>query len=287
MNGVVKYHAMGNDYLVADPERAGFGVDSAVARILCDRNAGLGADGVLYGPLADPGTPGTYHLRIFNADGTECARSGNGLRLFARYLREHGYTDRDEVVLHTLGGAVRVRHSGGPDGTGTVDLGGWSHHDPQRPADAALIDEPIEVAGVRLRVTTVHNGVPHAVLPVADASAELARELGPLLVEHPAFSDRMNIEFLTVEERNTVRVEVWERGAGHTRASGSGACAAVCAAYRLGLVDAGVTVRMPGGSVGVDIVDGERVLLTGPSREVGTTILADEFRALLQVEPAR
>lgn len=287
MSNVVKYHVLGNDYLVADPRHGAPPPDAEGTRLLCDRHTGVGADGVLYGPLPSSASHADFDLRIFNSDGTECARSGNGLRIFARYLREHGYTDRDHITLRTPGGSVGVRYSAGPDGPSTIDLGTWTHHDPDQPGSAELIDVPLEVDGASLRVTAVHNGVPHIVVPVDDATKGLAFELGPSLAGHPAFPARTNVEFLTVQDRNTIRIEIWERGAGYTLASGSGACAAACAAYRLRLTDQVVTVVMPGGSVTVEVTDGERVLLTGESSRVGSTALADEFLESLAMEQAR
>ncbi|WP_314176397.1 diaminopimelate epimerase [Streptomyces winkii] len=291
MSGVVKYHALGNDYLVADPRHSGLAPGPGSARLLCDRHRGVGADGVLYGPLpagpAGGDEDGGFHVRVFNPDGTECARSGNGLRIFARYLGEHGYTDRDEITLRTPGGSARVRRSGDAGGDSTIDLGGWTHRDPRWPGDPELIDAPHRVAGTAVRVTAVHNGVPHAVVHVDEASPQLAAGLGPLLASgHPGFPDGTNVEFVTAVDRGTLRAEFWERAGGYTLTSGSGACAAACAAHRLGLTGPEVTVIMPGGSVSVRIEDGERVLLTGPCSKVGSTELAEDFLALLHAADA-
>ncbi|MFJ4949549.1 diaminopimelate epimerase [Streptomyces sp. NPDC088760] len=287
MSTVVKYHALGNDYLVADPAQGAPAPGADATRLLCDRHTGVGADGVLYGPLpARGGADGAdvFDVRVFNSDGSECARSANGLRVFARYLREHGHTERDEITVRTSAGTVHVRLGGRP-GIGTIDLGTWTHHDPGQPGGAELVDLPVELApGVRVNVTAVFNGVPHVVMPVDDADAGTAARLGPALVGHSRFPARPNVEFLTVEDRRTIRIEIWERGAGYTLASGSGACAAACAARRLGLVDDRVTVVMPGGSVQVEIDGDERVLLTGSCSRVGSTTLADEFLSLLNTE---
>ncbi|WP_435613382.1 diaminopimelate epimerase [Streptomyces sp. bgisy159] len=286
MSTVVKYHALGNDYLIADPAQAAPAPGADATRLLCDRHTGIGADGVLYGPLpAQADGDDVFDVRVFNSDGSECARSANGLRVFARYLREYGHTERDEITLRTSGGSVHVRLGGRPDGVGTIDLGTCTHHDPGQPGGAELIDVPVDLApGVRLNITAVYNGVPHVVVPVDDADVSLAARLGPALVGHSHFPARPNIEFLTVEDRRTIRIEIWERAAGYTLASGSGACAAACAARRLGLIDDRVTVVMPGGSVKVQITGDERVLLTGPCSRVGTTTLADEFLSLLSTE---
>ncbi|MEU7424578.1 diaminopimelate epimerase [Streptomyces sp. NPDC040750] len=292
MTTLLKYHTLGNDYLVADPELGAPAPGATATRALCDRRTGIGADGVLYGPLpAAGGAAGpqdAFGVRVFNSDGSECARNANGLRIFARYLREHGRTRRDEITLRTPGGDVSVRLGSPVTAPGTIDLGSWTHHAPA-PADGEeLIGVPLEIEpGTELTATAVHNGVPHLVALVDDATAELAARIGPKIVEYAGFAERPNAELLTVEDRRTVRIQIWERGVGYALASGSGACAAACAAYRLGLTDPSMTVVMPGGTVSVEITKDERVLLSGPSSYVGQITLADEFVPHLRAEPSR
>ncbi|WP_369363131.1 diaminopimelate epimerase [Streptomyces sp. CG4] len=282
MTTLMKYHTLGNDYLVADPELGAPAPGATATRVLCDRRTGVGADGVLYGPLpaADPAADpqDTFEVRVFNSDGSECARNANGLRIFARYLREHGRTRRDEVTLRTPGGDVRVRLGSPVTAASTIDLGSWTHHSPAVAGGAELVGVPLEIEpGTQVNATAVHNGVPHLVALVDDATAELAARLGPAIVGYAGFAERPNAELLTVEDRRTLRIQIWERGVGYALASGSGACAAACAAYRLGLTDPSVTVVMPGGTVAVEITGDERVLLSGPSSCVGQVTLADEF----------
>ncbi|MFE2385545.1 diaminopimelate epimerase [Streptomyces misionensis] len=296
MTTLVKYHALGNDYLVADPELGAPAPGATATRALCDRRTGVGADGVLYGPLPGPGTDpqGVFQVRVFNADGTECGRNANGLRIFARYLREHGRTHQDELTLRTPGGDVRVRLGGSATAACTIDLGSWTHRiatvadGGQVAGDAEMVGVPLEIEpGTTVHATAVHNGVPHLVALVDDATTELAARIGPRIVGYAGFAERPNAELLTVEDRRTLRVRIWERGVGHTPASGSGACAAACAAHRLGLTDPAVNVVMPGGTVGVEITEDERVLLSGPTSLVGRVTLADEFVPLLRARTPR
>ncbi len=289
MTTLTKYHIFGNDYLVADPELGAPAPGAAATRVLCDRRTGVGADGVLYGPLpaAVPviGPQSTFDVRVFNSDGSECARNANGLRIFARYLREHGRTHHDEITLRTPGGDVRVRLGSSVTAASTIDLGSWTHHGPGRADGEEMVGVPLEIEpGTTVNATAVHNGVPHLVALVDDATAALAARIGPRIVGYAGFAERPNAELLTVEDRRTLRIQIWERGVGYAPASGSGACAAACAAYRLGLTDPSVTVVMPGGTVAVEITKDERVLLSGSSSRVGQVTLADEFMTHLQAE---
>ncbi|SFT31375.1 diaminopimelate epimerase [Streptomyces sp. ok210] len=292
MATLLKYHTLGNDYLVADPELGGPAPDATATRALCDRRTGIGADGVLYGPLltAEPtaGPEDTFDVRVYNADGSECARNANGLRVFARYLREHGRTTHDEITLRTPGGAVSVRLGSPVTAPGTIDLGSWTHHSPALADGEELIGAALRLGSdAELNVTAVHNGVPHLVALVDDATPDLAARIGPEIVAHAGFTERPNAELLTVEDRRTLRLQIWERGVGYAPASGSGACAAACAAYRLGLTDPSVAVVMPGGTVAVEITRDERVLLSGSTSYVGQITLADEFMPHLQAELPR
>ncbi|RAO07995.1 diaminopimelate epimerase [Micromonospora noduli] len=263
-----KYQAMGNDYLVVDPEDA-LPAAPATAVAMCDRHFGIGADGIVFrGPPAGAGQP--MPVRLFNPDGSPCERSANGLRILALHLSRGGGT---EFVLDTGFGRTSVRVLDRSAGLVSIDLGR-----PDFDADAVglvggsgpVVDHPLPVAGRTLRVTCVHNGNPHAVvvLPADDESA--ARELGPLIVRHSAFRTRVNVEFAVVRDRSSLEVVVWERGAGPVLASGSGACAAAAAVRRLGLVGDEVDVRMRGGAVTVSVDAGDAVRLTGPVEEVAT-----------------
>ncbi|WP_042372498.1 diaminopimelate epimerase [Streptacidiphilus neutrinimicus] len=289
MTTLLKYHTLGNDYLVADPALGALAPDAGTARALCDRRTGVGADGVLYGPLPAADHPvdaqDAFDVRVFNADGSECARNANGLRIFARYLREHGRAHHDEITLRTPGGPVTVLLGSSVTAPSTVDLGPWTHRSPALADGAELVGVPVEVEpGTTVHATAVHNGVPHLVALVDDATAELATRLGPAIVGHSGFAERPNAELLTVEDRRTLRIQIWERGVGYAPASGSGACAAACAAYRLGLTDPSVTVVMPGGTVTVEITRDGRALLSGASSLVGRVTLADEFLTRLHAE---
>lgn len=264
-----KYHALGNDYIVIDPD-SGFVPTPENARLVCDRHLGLGGDGVLFGPLegADP-----FRLRTFNADGTECAKSGNGLRIFGRYLREHGYTTADELTVTTAAGPAAVRIVDLDRGLVRADLGRATVDSVAVGATGDrrdLLREPLPVAGQELAVTGVHLGTPHCVVVLdgAAVTAARARVLGPEVRDHDRFHHRINLELVHVLDRGAIRIEIFERGAGYTLASGSSACAAAFATHALGHTGSRVAVHMPGGRVDVEIGDGGEVVLTGPVEPV-------------------
>lgn len=263
---VHKYVALGNDYLVLDPAASALALTPERIRALCDRHSGIGADGTVVGPMRDAG--GQLSIRIFNPDGSEAEKSGNGIRIFARYAFEAGYVSREPFTLATRGGPVTVRILDDEAALILVDMGKPSFRSgdlPMTGPDREVVNEPFEVGGEHLRITCVSMGNPHCVVFGDDASAERAQRLGPLLERAACFPQRTNVQFARALDDHTLSIQIWERGAGYTLASGSSSCAAASAARRLGLVGDHVTVQMPGGSLQVAFqpADGH-ALLTGP-----------------------
>jgi diaminopimelate epimerase len=243
--------------------------------VICHRNFGAGSDGILWGPL--PSARADFGLRIFNPDGSEAEKSGNGLRIFARFLRDQGRVG-PAFTLDTPGGVVAVRIL--PDGLITIAMGSVSFASRRIPvtgADREVVDESIEVGGRTFRFSAATIGNPHCVLPLDAVDEDLARRFGPDLERHPFFPHRTNVQFLQVLDRNNIRIEIWERGAGYTLASGSSSSAAAAVAHRLGLVDRSVTVHMPGGTLGIEIGEGYAVQMTGPVTAVATGVLNEEL----------
>lgn len=263
-----KYSALGNDYLVLDPAgQAGAGeLTPESMRAICERHNGVGADGMVVGPLWEP--DGRMHVRIFNPDGSEAEKSGNGLRIFARYVVEAGYVTADQPFqISTRGGIVTARALDVDAAMIEVNMGApsfRSHDIPMTGPAREVVDEPLSVGGEALRVTCVSMGNPHCVVFGAEASAEHARRLGPLLERAGCFPNRTNVQFARPLSRDTLEIQIWERGAGYTLASGSSSCAAASAARRLGLVGDVVEVKMPGGSLRVAFQPDGHALLTGP-----------------------
>ncbi len=281
-----KYHALGNDYLVMDPNDTPQAMPPLKKReiqLICDRNRGVGSDGILWGPEKVDGRLG---LKIFNPDGSEAEKSGNGVRIFARYLSDAGYVSTDRPFeIHTKGGIVAVEFL-----SESLIRVGMGHAEfsakkvPVRSRKLEVISEPLKVGGRAFRATCVSMGNPHCVIKVAKTTEELCRKFGPLIEAHRWFPNRTNVQFMRVINRKTIELQIWERGAGYTLASGSSSCAAVSAAFRQGWVDRNVEVRMPGGKLAISIADdGERdagmVWMTGPVTAVATGEMAEGFLA--------
>ncbi len=266
-----KYHALGNDYIVCDPVdfpqwKNGPSVDEI--RVICHRNFGVGSDGILWGPL--PSQKSEFGLRIFNPDGSEAEKSGNGLRIFSRYLWDQKLAKNATFTIETPGGQVTsvIKEDGKLI---TVDMGSVSfvstkipHVGPER----EVINEQITVLDRTFTYCSATIGNPHCVLPLPEVSAELAHKYGPHLETHANFPRKTNVQFLQVLDRKNIRIEIWERGAGYTLASGSSSSAAASVAHKLGLVDNDITVHMPGGTIGIEIGANYAIRMTGTVNKV-------------------
>lgn len=273
-----KYHALGNDYLVLNP--ADFPEWPAPTpeqvRVICHRNFGVGSDGILWGPL--PSQESEFGLRIFNPDGSEAEKSGNGLRIFSRYLWDQKLAG-NRFTVETPGGQVEsvIRDEGRLI---TVEMGRvrfTSSDIPVTGAPREVINESITVLDRTFTFCAATIGNPHCVLPLPDVDAALAHRYGPHLETHPFFPRRTNVQFLQVLDRRNVRIEIWERGAGYTLASGSSSSAAAAVAHRLGLVDADVTVHMPGGTIGIEIAPDYHIRMTGTVNHVADGVMHPEL----------
>lgn len=269
----VRSHGLGNDYLVMDAGRLDFKLTPARIRAICHRNTGVGSDGILLNvPARGKGTD--FALRILNPDGSEAEKSGNGLRIFAKFLFDHGYTKKTEFTIHTLGGVVRAKLilRRGRCVAVRVDMG------------RAVIDRKLtklKVAGRVLNVTSLSVGNPHCVTIVGDLKTVDLMKFGPLIENHSAFPNRTNVQFAQVLGRGDVRALIWERGAGHTLASGSSSCAVAVACFDRGLVDGKVTVHMEGGELTIELSASLDLVMTGPVEEVCTGRLSAELRGRL------
>jgi diaminopimelate epimerase len=255
-----KYQALGNDYLVLEP---GSRPDSELVRRLCDRHFGAGADGVL--ARAAPAAGADFALAIWNPDGSEAEKSGNGLRIFARWLFDRGDAGGAPFTVATRGGAVRCQ---------VKDRGARISVEMGRAVFAGL-EETLQLAAGPVRVTVLSLSNPHCVVFLDEISPGLARRLGPQLETHPRFPERTNVQLAKVLARDRVQLEIWERGAGYTLASGSSACAAAAAAVRAGHCDGDVTVAMPGGALTVRVSRSFDVTQEGPAEKVFEGTLSD------------
>ena len=278
-----KYHGLGNDYLVIDPNVHDVNLTPDIIRLICDRHFGIGADGILYGPIMNGNN---LSVRIFNPDGSEAEKSGNGLRIFAWYLYESRYVDESGFSIETLGGSVEAHIEDDSGDLIKIRMGTISFLSTEIPVsgkEREVVDEELEISGVKYKVTCLSIGNPHCVIPMQYISEQKAKELGPLVENHNAFPNRINMQLLKVIDRANIEIRIWERGAGYTLASGSSACAAAGAAHRLGLVDNRVNVRMPGGDLLIEISPDKHIHLTGPVEGVFAGFFHPDFYGRLSM----
>ncbi len=260
-----KMHGAGNDFVVLDGVRQNIALSPEQLRLLADRHFGVGCDQILLveksqRPEAD------FRYRIFNADGGEVEQCGNGARCFVRYVHDKKLTHKREIVVETKSGLISPRLE--DDGRVTVNMGAPIFEPARIPfvSDSSEVTQVLDVAGAAIEITAVSMGNPHAVQVVVDANAAPVAEQGPLIEHHPRFPRRVNAGFMQVVDRAHIRLRVYERGAGETLACGTGACAAVVAGIRRGLLDEQVNVATHGGVLTIRWAgEDQPVLMTGPA----------------------
>lgn len=263
-----KMHGLGNDFVVVDATREPFALDRASLRHLADRRFGVGCDQILV--VERPRTPeADFNYRIFNADGGEVQSCGNGARCFARYVHDKGLTDKLEIRVETAAGIIvpRIR----TDGLVTVDMG-VPEFDPGRipfKADRRAATYAIRVGHISRTIRAVSMGNPHAVQVVDDVDKAPVESEGPLIESNERFPERVNAGFMQIVDRHSIRLRVFERGAGETLACGTGACAAVAVGISGDLLDSPVRVSTRGGDLEIEWAgEGSSVIMTGPAAMV-------------------
>lgn len=274
-----KYHGLGNDYLVYDPGRNEAVLQERQVELLCRRNIGVGADGILYGPFFDGNE---IRVRIFNPDGSEAEKSGNGIRIFSRYLKDAGYVKEESFCLTTKAGKTTVTFLDEEGSAMRVDMGYAQFEAGEIPVvgfGEEIVNEAIFFCDNFYNATCVSMGNPNCVIMLEEANRKKAMQLGPYVENSKYFPNRINMQLCKVLDRKNIQIEIYERGAGYTYASGTGACAAAAASHRLGLIDDEVTVHMHGGKLLVEFAKDGRICMTGPVVYIGKITLADNFFA--------
>jgi diaminopimelate epimerase len=281
----VKSHGLGNDYIVMvrGPHSPEFSEKNI--RLLCDRNYGVGSDGILLLEKSDP----PFGLRIFNPDGSEAEKSGNGLRIFSKFLYEYGYAREKEFPIDTIGGRVNATvrvDSGGRVGAVLVEMGKYTF-DPVSVGVSGrrepMIEETLELSDkVSIRGSAVSVGNPHFVFFVDRLDESFIREFGPRIENHPLFPRRINTQMVHVTGPNEIEIRIWERGAGYTQASGSSSCAAASCAVSLGKVKSPVTVLMPGGTLLIKVGEDQELQMEGPVEEVMSGNFSEDLWARIR-----
>ena len=234
---MMKYQGLGNDYLVLDPNKNGAHLQGKKIALMCQRGFGLGADGVLYGPVDINGKMGVH---IYNADGSESAISGNGVRIFAKYLMDHGYVEDRKFSIETLAGSIEVECLNSRATEFRVKMGKASFLSREIPVTGEIrevINEPFVFNAKEYKATCLTVGNPHCIIFMDHVSAEQAKIWAPYVENADEFPERMNLQICRRIDSGNLDIEIWERGSGYTKASGTGSCAAAAAAYRLGLVE--------------------------------------------------
>jgi diaminopimelate epimerase len=273
-----KYHGLGNDYIVIDPNKLNFNLklNEENIRLICHRNYGIGSDGILFGPIIKNGK---ISFQIFNPDGSEAEKSGNGIRIFALYVHDQEYIKENQFELYTKGGIVGIDILDLKSILIKVAMGEYSFLSEKIPMNLAskeVLNHEINLLGEKELISCVNIGNPHCVLFKKNVTEDLAKKLGPLLENHELFPNKTNVQFVQILDRANIKIEIWERGAGYTLASGTSSSAASCVAHKLDFVDKNITVHMKGGNVKVEIVD-EELFLTGNVARISSGDFAKDF----------
>lgn len=282
-NSFVKSHGLGNDYVVLNGAEVDFELNPAAAELICHRNYGVGSDGIL---VLVPSDRADFGLRIINPDGSEAEKSGNGLRIFAKYLYESGHASREAFSIDTLGGVVtaEVEVEGARVRRVTVGMGTATFRSGEIPVNSEkeeAVGEKLSLSSGEVEFTAVSVGNPHCVVFVDELNEDSIRALGPEIEIHPAFPNRTNVQFARVISPDSVRILIWERGAGYTLASGSSSCAVAAACVKSGFTGRNLEVLMPGGRLCLTVGDDWSITMRGEVEEVFSgTLSGDLLRRL-------
>ena len=263
-----KMHGLGNDFVVINAFNTTYDLSKSLIQRLADRRFGIGCDQVLV--VEKPrGPEAMFQYRIFNADGSEVEQCGNGARCFAKFVVDQGLTEAHEIPVETNAGLIILKINA--DLSVSVNMGAPDFTPAALPftVDSESTHYPIEVNGESLQIGAVSMGNPHAILPVDDIETAPVAWLGPLLERHEAFPKRVNVGFMQILDREHIKLRVFERGTGETKACGTGACAAVAYGISAGWLDHTVQVTLPGGELTISWAGGDQALImTGPAERV-------------------
>ncbi|MCX7986643.1 MAG: diaminopimelate epimerase [Bacteroidales bacterium] len=279
-NSFVKSHGLGNDYLVLDARQLDFPLNESTIRRICDVHFGIGSDGIL---LFDGKEADLYRLKIFNPDGSEAEKSGNGLRIFAKFLFDYGYCSSTSFKIYTSGGIVTAnidKQIKGKASLITIDMGKATFKTKEIPVECTedvCFDYPLKIEDKTFSIHCVSVGNPHCVILTDKLDEQLVKTYGPMIENHPMFPNRINVQFVKPVSDNEIDMLIWERGAGYTLASGSSSCAAVAVVHKKGLTGKEVAVNMPGGKLIISLDEKWNIKLCGGVSQIAEGTLASEF----------
>lgn len=280
LNFYVKTHGLGNEYAVFKEDNINFRLDAKAIQRICNTNYGIGTDGIL---LYVPSSHADYGVKIYNPDGSEAEKSGNGLRIFCKYLFDYGYANKKQFSVETLGGIVQadiIEERNGKAFLIQVDIGKAEFNSRKIPVDSdkpEFLNEKIEAGGKPFIVHCVSVGNPHCVVIKDKLDIEEIKQYGTFLENHNLFPNRINVQFARPVSDHEVEAIIWERGAGYTLASGTSSSAVACITHKLGYVKNNITVKMPGGDLNLFIDTDWNIRLTGEVREITSGHLSPEL----------
>jgi len=278
----VKSHGLGNDYFTLNEAELSFSLNEKNIRLLCDVHYGIGSDGIL---LKVASSKADFGLKIYNPDGSEAEKSGNGLRIFAKYLYDYGHTSGKIFTIETPGGVVTAEISEETSGKANrvkVDMGKANFNSHQVPVlcdETECLDHPLNIIDETYLINCVSVGNPHCVIVCTKLTKAEILKHGSEIENHPMFPNRINVQFAKVISRNEVEILIWERGAGYTLASGSSSCAVAAVMVKKGLTDRKMTLKMPGGALQIEIDEAWNIRMEGEVKEIASGYLSDELIA--------
>lgn len=280
-NFFIKGHGLGNEYIVFDQEKINFQLTTSAIQRLCNINFGIGSDGIL---LKAPSSKADFGFRVFNPDGSEAEKSGNGLRIFCKFLWDYGYTTNKHFTVETKGGLVSasiektdIRNKAS---LVTVDMGSPTFKTKEIPAifpSEEIIAEKMGFGGREYEINCVSMGNPHCTIIRDTLNINEIKSIGSIIENHSMFPNRINLQFAKINSRSEVEILIWERGAGFTLASGSSSCAVSSVLYKRGLIDNKVTIKMLGGELRIEIQNNWNIRMTGPVRQICEGTLSPEI----------
>jgi diaminopimelate epimerase len=279
-NSFVKMHGLGNEYIVLDSENIDFKFTAQAIRRLCNIHFGIGSDGIV---MYVPSTKADFGFRVYNPDGSEAEKSGNGLRILCKYLYDFGFAGSRKFSIETLSDIVYaevVEEIYGKAALIRVDMGKAifnSHDIPVSSDKPEFIGQNIKVGDKDFEVNCVSVGNPHCVIIKTELNEDEIRKYGPLLENHPIFPNRINVQFAKVLSDTDVKILIWERGAGYTLASGSSSCAVSSVLVKKGLVKGDLNIHMPGGTLKIQIDSDWNIRMTGEVRTIAGGVLSSEL----------
>ncbi|MGI9553481.1 MAG: diaminopimelate epimerase [Thermodesulfobacteriota bacterium] len=284
MNEFVKSHGLGNDYIVLDQNKLSFNLSPEIIKLICHRNYGIGSDGIL---LLTSIESDKFGLRILNPDGSEAEKSGNGLRIFSKYLYEYGYTNNRTFRIDTLGGLVtsELDVDDGVVKYVTVEMGNATFNSKEIPVEGEereVVNEEIRINGDIFSITALSVGNPHCVIFSDELDVDFIKKVGPLVENNELFPNRINVQIAKVASKDSIDILIWERGAGYTLASGSSSCAVAAAAVKNGLTNSDVAIKMPGGTLNINVREDWSIKMNGPVEEVATGIISNDLISKIQ-----